>query len=444
MQRLRIEQKWSTIEEVEGCRVPSQSEDGGKEARQPRPLAYLLSEYPHIRHAYLLREIRGLRQLGLTVHTIAVRPDDRTPGQCTPDEMEERASTFYIVNAGAGVILSAHLKTFFSTPLAWCAGLARALSYGDFHPRRTLYALYYFIEAVVAGRWITGRGIAHVHTHYASTVAWIMARVFPLEISMSIHGSGEFDDPRSFRLSEKISASKFVRAISYFGQSQIMRAVPYEQWSKIEICRLGIDPALFPPRPFRAAPFGDAPGPFEFLCVGGMANPRAFQIILQALSLAGPLDAILRFVGDGPDRPMLERLARELGIENRVIFEGWKHQDLLRDIYARTDAFVFSSFAEGIPVVLMEAMAMSIPCVAPRITGIPELIRDGVDGLLFAASDAGELSLAMTRLIQDPALCRSLGESAHARILELYDLNQNIVDLAGIFERRLKTDQTGV
>lgn len=396
-------------------------------------LAYLLSEYPHIRHAYLLREIRGLRKLGLTVDTVAVRPDDRTPDQCTRDETEERASTFYILNAGMGGILSAHLKTFFSRPAAWCAGLARALSYGDFHPRRTLYAVYYFIEAVVAGCWITERGISHVHTHYASTVAWIMARVFPLEISMSIHGSGEFDDPRGFRLSEKIDASKFVRAISYFGQSQIMRAVPYEQWSKIEICRLGIDPALFPPRPFR-----DGSSPFEFLCVGGMANPRAFQIILQALSMTGSPDAILRLVGDGPDRPLLERLARELGIANRVIFEGWKHQDLLRHIYARSDAFVFSSFAEGIPVVLMEAMAMSIPCVAPRISGIPELIRDGLDGLLFAASDAGELSISMTRLIQDSALCRSLGESAHARILELYDLNQNIADLAGIFERRRK------
>ena len=387
---------------------------------RPGPrLAYLVSEYPHIRHAYLLREIQGLRKLGLMINTVAVRPDDRTPDQCTPDEIEERASTFYIVNAGIGFIFSAHLKTFSSRPVAWCAGLARALSYGDFHPRRTLYALYYFVEAVVAGWWITEHGISHVHTHYASTVAWIMARVFPLEISMSIHGSGEFDDPRGFRLSEKITASKFVRAIGYFGQSQIMRAVPYEQWSKIEICRLGIDPALFPPRPFRAGA-----GPFEFLCVGGMANPRAFQIILQALSMVESPDVILRFVGDGPDRPLLERLARELGLANRVSFEGWKHQDLLRDIYARTDAFVFSSFAEGIPVVLMEAMAMSIPCVAPRITGIPELIRDGLDGLLFAASDVTELSLSMTRLMRDPALCRSLGESAHTRILELYDLNQ--------------------
>jgi glycosyltransferase involved in cell wall biosynthesis len=395
-------------------------------------LAYLLSEYPHIRHAYLLREIRGLRKLGCTVATVAVRPDNRPADKCTSEEMEERASTFCIVNAGLGVILRAHLKTFFSRPIAWCAGLVRALSYGDLHPRRTLLAVYYFIEAVVAGSWITERGISHVHTHYASTVAWIMARVFPLEISMSIHGSGEFDDPRGFRLREKVDASRFVRSIGYFGRSQMMRAAPYDQWKKIEICRLGIDPALFPPRPFR-----DWPGPFEFLCVGGMASPRAFQFILQALAMAAPRDVILRFVGDGPDRPMLERLARELGIADRVVFDGWKHQNQLREIYARTDAFVFSSFAEGIPVVLMEAMAMGIPCIAPVIGGIPELIRDGVDGLLFAASDTGALALAISRLIEDPALCRSLGASAHARILESYDLNRNIEILAGIFKRWL-------
>jgi glycosyltransferase involved in cell wall biosynthesis len=165
-----------------------------------------------------------------------------------------------------------------------------------------------------------------------------------------------------------------------------------------------------------------------------MATPRSFQIILQALATVPK--ATLRFVGDGPDRPALEKLAADLRLGDRVVFEGWKNQDQLREIYSRTHAFVFSSFAEGIPVVLMEAMAMAIPCIAPRITGIPELIRDGVEGLLYSASDGAGLSVAIKRLVDNPVLCQSMGEAARARVLELYDLNLNISELAAIFVRR--------
>ncbi len=406
--------------------------EAGRNMKSGRHIAYLVSQYPHIRHAYLLREIRGLRELGWNIDAVAVRADTRTRNECTEEEWEERASTWCVLSAGAGVILRAHLHTFFHRPGGWLGGLARAFRYGQFHPRRTLEAVFYFAEAVVAGWWISARGITHVHTHYASTVAWIMARVFPLEISTSIHGSGEFDDPSVFRLREKVDASKFVRAVSYFGRSQIMRAAPYAQWPKIEISRLGIDPALFPPRPHR-----HTASPVRLLCVGGMAQPRAFQFIVQAIAQCPEQNVVLRFVGDGPDRPILEQLASELGIAARVSFEGWRHQDQLRAIYAETDAFVFSSFAEGIPVVLMEAMAMGIPCVAPCITGIPELIRDGIDGLLFAASDAAGLAAAILRLVREPELRRSLGESARGRILEHYDLNRNIEALGAIFERRL-------
>lgn len=391
-------------------------------------LAYLLSEYPHIRHAYLLREVRGLRKLGFEIATIAIRGDSRNPADCTSEEREERESCFYVLSAGWGTIFRAHGKTLLTNPRGWFAGLGRALGYGDFQPRRTLSGLYYFAEAVVAGWWISGRGISQVHSHYASTVAWIMASVFPLDVSMTIHGSGEFNEPRCFRLAEKIEAARFVRAISFFGRSQLLRATPYSQWNKIEMCRLGVDPASFQPR---CAPSGE---PVELLCVGGMATPRSFHVILQAV--ASVPGATLRLVGDGPDRATLEKLTSELRLADRVFFDGWKNQDQLREIYSRADAFVFSSFAEGIPVVLMEAMATALPCIAPRITGIPELIRDGVDGFLYSASDAHGLAEAMRRLVQNPDLCRSMGKSARSRVMELYDLNLNIAELAAIFRRR--------
>lgn len=398
-------------------------------------IGYLVSEYPHIRHAYLLREIRGLRKLGWEPDVIALRPDRRPQAQYTREESEEFASTTYILRLGGARIVWAHLHTLLTCAPGYASGLASALRYGRFHPRRTVYGLFYFAEAVAAGWLVRRRKLKHLHTHYASTLAWMMARVFGIPVSMTIHGSGEFDDPEGFRLREKVEISKFVCAISYFGRSQIMRATSGEQWSKIEICRLGVDPAEFAPRPFRPEP-----RPFELLCVGGMARPRAFHVVVGALAqLRGEgRDAILRLVGDGPDRPALERLARELGAADRVVFEGWKNHAQLRSIYQSADVFVFSSFAEGIPVVLMEAMAMEIPCVASRITGIPELIRDGVDGLLTAASDEREMARAIARLMDDAPFRRRLGQAARAHIVEEYNLPRNIQALAGIFRRRLE------
>ncbi len=398
----------------------------------PPAIAYLVSEYPHIRHAYLLREIRGLRKLGWRIETLALRHEARPAGVFTPQEQEELDRCFYILGQGAARTVAALVSAFLHHPAGCARGLAQALHYGRSNPALMLRGLFYFAEAAIAGRRIEKLGIRHAHTHYASTVAWLVACIFPIRVSMSIHGSGEFDDVRGFWLGEKIAASEFVRAISYFGRSQLMRACPSSQWDRLEICRLGIEPSAPVERPLR-----ERGAPFRLLCVGGMAPPRAFDVLLRALAALHNQAIYLTLVGDGPDRPMLQNLAASLGIERQVEFAGWKTQDELRPIYAASDAFVFSSFAEGIPVVLMEAMAASLPCVAPWIAGIPELIRDGVDGLLTAPSDVDGMAAAIARLYRDPELCRAFGSSARKRVLELYNLERNIEELSGIFLRRL-------
>lgn len=401
-------------------------------ARAPEPadrpaIAYLVSEYPHIRHAYLLREIRGLRKLGWNIETLAMRHEIRASGNYTAEEREERDRCFYVLHAGASRILGSILGTLLRQPAGFLRGLAASFGFG----RR---GLFYFAEALVAGRHVQARGIAHVHTHYASTVALLMRRIFPVEVSMSIHGSGEFDEPRSFHLADKIAASDFVRAISFFGRSQIMRACPADRWESIEVCRLGVDPAAAPDRPLRRR---DAA--FRLLCVGGMAPPRAFDVLIEAVAALRNPAISLTLVGDGPDRGRLEKLAARRNIAGQVEFAGWKTQDELRPIYAGADAFVFSSFAEGVPVVLMEAMSAALPCVAPWLAGIPELIRDGVDGLLTAPSDAAGMAAAIARLYESPELCRSLGDSARARIEKEYNLERNIELLSEILSRRLTT-----
>ncbi|MGA8029862.1 MAG: hypothetical protein WB992_22185 [Bryobacteraceae bacterium] len=287
-------------------------------------LGYLVSQYPFVRHAYLLREIRQLRQLGWDINVIAIRPDDRDATELTAEEREEAASTHYLLGNSTARLLVLQLRTLLKHPAGYFRGLYRAISYGRFQPVRTLYALAYFAEAIAAGVWLEANRIAHVHTHYASTVAWLLSAMFPISISMTIHGSAEFDDPTGFRLRDKVAASQFVTAISYFGRSQIIRAVPYDQWNKVEVCPLGLDPEAFALREFRRNP-----EPFELLSVGGMASPRAFHVLIQSAAILahGGRRVMLRLVGDGPDRPVLERLAAELGVADIVVFEGWKNQD---------------------------------------------------------------------------------------------------------------------
>jgi glycosyltransferase involved in cell wall biosynthesis len=146
---------------------------------------------------------------------------------------------------------------------------------------------------------------------------------------------------------------------------------------------------------------------------------------------------MLHVVGGGPDREILEHYAGSLGMQPFVTFHGFTPQDKLNELYRRADIFALPSFAEGLPGVLMEAMAMEIPCVATRITGVPELIRDGIDGLLVPPSDADALARAIASLIDDPALRRRIAKAGRERVLARFNLQANSRHLAGIFERRV-------
>jgi colanic acid/amylovoran biosynthesis glycosyltransferase len=409
--------------------------DGG---RMPRPstvrIAYLLSQYPAINHTYLLREVKELRKLGLEIRVASISRPGRPLALLTSEEIDEATRTFYVKAAGPWPLLAAHVAALLSYPRGYLTGLFSPIWMGRGNLRKTLFLFFYFVEAVVVGRWMMRNNLSHVHSHYASTVGLIAARVFPITVSFTFHGPAEFDDPAGFYLSEKLLKAKFVCAISKYGRSQLMRACPHEQWDKIELTPLGVDPYVFPPRPFR-----ENTSPFRLVCVGRLCGEKAQHVLIAAMHrlVREGSEVQVRLVGDGPDRSSLEQHAAASGVSRHVIFEGWLDQGRLCAIYEQTDALVLPSFAEGLPVVLMEAMAMEIPCVATRIAGIPELIRDGVDGLLVPPSDDAALAAAIARLMGDSVLRRRLGAAARQAVLKEYDLGKNAVRLADAFGRRL-------
>jgi glycosyltransferase involved in cell wall biosynthesis len=230
----------------------------------------------------------------------------------------------------------------------------------------------------------------------------------------------------------------FICCIGSYARSQLMKLSPAVEWEKFEISPLGVDSAVFTPRPFR-----EKPETFEVICVGRLVPAKGQHILLAAVHrlVQEGRRLHLRVVGDGPDRASLEEMVNRNGLRDRVIFEGAVNQDRIRNMYMQADAFVLVSFAEGIPVVLMEAMAMEIPCVTTFITGIPELIRDGIDGLLVPPSDVEAVADAIGELMDDMVLRRELGQQGRARVMDKYDLQRNCALLAGIFQRRLEYTQ---
>ncbi len=405
------------------------------------PLAYLSSRYPAVSHTFILREVLRLRELDFEVHTASINAAGLAPEGPTEVERGECENTFYVKQAGLFGTLGAHFATLVRHPLRYVAGLGTALRLGGADLRALLYSCFYFAEAVVIGRWMERNGARHLHVHFANPAALVgllVARIFGVTYSITVHGPDEFYDAFRQRLAEKLGAADFVCCIGHYARSQLSLLSDATQWSKFEVCPLGVDPTRFEPR---TPPVASPGRPFEILCVGRLTPAKGQHVLIAAVDrlIREGRHVVLRLVGDGPDRASLEAEARRRELGDRCVFTGAVNQDQVGALYAAADVFVLASFAEGIPVVLMEAMAMEVPCITTFITGIPELIRTGEDGLLVPPSDEVGLAQAIARLADDDALRRRLGRAGRERVLDKYDLRRNTERLAAIFERRLSS-----
>jgi glycosyltransferase involved in cell wall biosynthesis len=397
-------------------------------------LLHLIGQYPAINHSYLLAEVKHLRALGIEVAVASISPPDRPPEKLSPEEREESARTYYVKSVPVVRAAFENLLELLTHPLRYLRGLFFTLKLGSGRLRRTAYHLAYFAEAILVGRYMRSQAISHVHASFSATVALIMTRTFPLTMSFGVYGFGELHNPSESQLEERVRSSQFVRSISRHGRGQLMLSCDRSEWAKLIYVPLGIDASEFAPTPPRSG----SPA-VNLLCVGRLAPEKGQGLLLEAIASlrAQSRPVHLRLVGDGPDRAWLERRATELGIASSVEFAGWVEQDRLMALYADTDLFVLPSLAEGIPMVLMEAMAMQIPCVAPCITGIPELIEHGVDGMLFAVADAEDLIAQIRLLLDSPDLRTKIRRQARARVVRDYDMARNTQRFAAELEKRL-------
>jgi colanic acid/amylovoran biosynthesis glycosyltransferase len=396
-------------------------------------IAYLLSRYPAISHTFFLKEILGLRQLGLEIETASVNPPDRPASSLPAYERDEAGKTYCLKHTTIWEALFVLVTITFVRPGVVFRGFKAALRLGKWDATRKIYALFYMVEAFLLGRWMQKRNLHHLHAHFGgpvATLAMLAAEIWNFDYSLTIHGPEEFYEAEYCYLPRKIERAKFIFCISNFCRSQLMKYSDPAHWDKMHVVRLGVDTEEFKPvaRETRL--------PLEIVCVGRLVAAKGQHILLHAFSrvLSRGYPVHLTLIGDGPDRKSLENEVARRNLGGQVSFCGALNHDQTREKIAGAGIFALASFAEGVPVALMEAMAMSIPCVSTSIAGIPELIRNEIDGLLVPPSSVEGFASAIERLVLDDTLRQRLGASGRIRVIEDYNLAVNLKLLASTFK----------
>ena len=391
-----------------------------------RRVGYILNQYPAISHSFILREVLALRKLGIEIDTFSIHRSDPAHLLAREDQ-EEYGRTYALRPIGLRTLATAHVAAFGSRPSTYVRTLFKALRRGRRDAHELAWQLFYFIEAVPLWLQINRAGLRHVHAHFtrpAADVAMIIAELGDgneaSSWSFSAHGA-DIQETDQTRLADKIRSADRVVCVSDFGRSQLMAIVEPAQWPKIAVVHCGVDVEAFPAK--QAASGEDRP--IRILNVGRLVSVKGQAVLLEAAALLRQrgLEFALTIVGDGPLREALRATARDLGIEDNVTFAGSVGQDDIAAHYRNADLFCLPSLREGVPVVLMEAMASGVPVIASRIMGTPELVEHDVTGLLVAPGRADALADAIMRLAADRALCERLARGARSRIIAEYELH---------------------
>jgi glycosyltransferase involved in cell wall biosynthesis len=332
-------------------------------------------------------------------------------------------------------LLGAHAAALGRRPIRYLRTLGHAVRLASPGLRGRLWGFFYFAEAMSVWQAAERRQVRHLHAQFADAATDVALLVTEFggsgwSWSMAVHGPVEFYDVPGNRLSAKLRRTRFAIAISHFGRSQLMTIAEQDGWDRIHVVRCGIDPKAFSPNHAR----NTAGGP-HLLCVGRLVQLKGQSLLIEAMAelVDRGVDARLTLVGDGPQRSKLEQLARRRNLEKRVRFAGAVGQDAIREIYHSADIFCLPSMAEGLPVVLMEAMAVELPVVSTRIMGIPEIVEHGRTGLLVTPGRLDELTDALERLIADPGLRARLGRAGRDAVLAEFDVDSSASQLREIF-----------
>jgi len=363
-------------------------------------LGYLVNQYPMASQTFIRREIAAIEATGRPVRRYAVRP--WPDSLVDADDRAEAERTRYLLAAGAWSLLVATVGRALRSPLAFVRALRTAWRIGGGSRRGRLVHLAYLAEACLLRNWLARDGVRHLHVHFGSnsaTVAMLCRLLGGPTYSFTVHGPEEFDQPQALALGEKIAHAAFAVAISAYGRSQLLRWAAHGDWSKVHVVRCGVDPSWL------RAPATPVPTVPRLVTIGRMVEQKGQLLLVEAAEALRDAGVTFELVviGDGELRPVIARRIAAAGLEAHVRLLGWQTGAQVREHLLAARGLVLPSFAEGLPVVVMEALALHRPVIATAIAGIPELVRPDETGWLVPAGDAQALATAMRELLTAPS-----------------------------------------
>jgi len=399
-------------------------------------VGYVLSEYPKVSHTFIRREMAAVEASGIQVERLAIRDGGEV---IDPLDQAESRRTTYLLTGGAWGLLRAGFEALLHHPSRTLSTfwLSCRMGWGAERPLPVHWV--YFLEAAVIARLVRTCAIDHLHAHFGSNpteVAMLAARLAGITYSFTAHGTVETDNARAIGLPAKVRDAAFVVAVSDYGRAQMMRWVPAHLWPGIHVVHCGLGPEYVQASFVPMAP--DA----GFLAIGRLSEEKGHLCLINAFALvvAGGAPARLVLAGDGPMRATIEARCRELGIEDRVEITGWASGEQVRQHLLEARALVLPSFAEGLPVVLMEALALGRPVISSWVSGIPELVQQGVSGWLVPPGNEQALAQAMQACLQTtPDQLATMGEYGRAAVRQRHDAQVEGARMAQLFRSTAST-----
>lgn len=400
-------------------------------------VAYLCSQYPAVSHTFINREIEQLEANGVKVSPFSMRPGSILEG-ATDFEVSQMKDTWVIHKQSLFTILMAMPWAFFQGPIRFLGALFFALKLQQFRPKECLWALFHLLEACMMAREMKRLGVTHVHVHFANSEAAIALyahKACGISYSFTLHGPDCFYNMNLGNFEAKVAHAAFIITISHFATGQVVRVAGVESMDRMDIVRCGVDPERYTPDA-RTASTDDV---FTIVCTGRLTPTKGQALLVDACKTLHDEGRDFRcvFIGGGDDFESLNKRVADYGIGEKVSLTGPLPQDGVRENLQKAHFFALPSFAEGVPVVLMEAMSMGIPCISTRVGGIAELIEDGVNGYLAHSGDAQGLAQVLRDAMDNRESLPKLGEAARQRILDMFDVRKSGARLAGIFKKRL-------